>query len=149
MRRRDQPIHWVPVGAAIIEHRGRVLITRRGPRAHLAGFWEFPGGKREAGETWQECIHREIREELGIEVTPITLFAVIPYRYPHQAVELHFFRCSMGSGVPQALGCAEFRWVSYQDLAHYPFPPADAPVVAKLVGIRQAHVLDRLVVQSP
>ena len=85
------------VAAAVIEHRGWYLITRREAGAHLAGYWEFPGGKREAGETFEACARREVFEEVGIEITAPRLLTVTHYDYPDRSVELHFFYVFTGS----------------------------------------------------
>lgn len=94
---------YIQVAAAVLERDGRYLITQRGPHTHLAGYWEFPGGKREPGESLEACLSRELREELGIEITSPTPFVVIQHEYPDKAVELHFFLCSMSEGEIQPL----------------------------------------------
>ncbi|MDA0737407.1 MAG: 8-oxo-dGTP diphosphatase MutT [Nitrospirae bacterium] len=123
---------YIQVAAAVLERDGRYLITQRGPHTHLAGYWEFPGGKREPGESLEACLSRELREELGIEITSPTPFVVIQHEYPDKAVELHFFLCALFQGEIQPLGCADFRWISLSEFDEYSFPPADEPVVAKL-----------------
>ncbi|NKB81738.1 MAG: NUDIX domain-containing protein [Nitrospirales bacterium] len=124
--------HWIQVAAALIEQDGRYLITQRKTDVHLAGLWEFPGGKRERGESLEACLRRELLEELAIEITSPVLFMMHRHAYPDKNVELHFFRCALMRGQPRALGCAGFCWVKPEDLSNYPFPPADAPVVARL-----------------
>ena len=121
------------VAAAVIEHRGRYLITRRETGVHLAGYWEFPGGKREADETFEACARREVFEEVGIELTALRPLTITHYEYPDKSVELHFFTCSLSQGEPQPLGCVDFLWVRPEELAEYAFPPADGPVVAHLM----------------
>ncbi len=123
----------IRVAAAVIEHRGRYLITCREAGVHLAGYWEFPGGKCEADETFEACARREVFEEVGIEITAPSLLTITHYDYPGKSVELHFFTCSLSRGTPQPLGCADFRWVRPGELARYSFPPADGPVVAYLI----------------
>ena len=113
------------VAAAVIEHRGRYLITCRETGVHLAGYWEFPGGKVKPGESPNTA--------LGIEITAPKPLTVTHYDYPDKSVELHFFTCSLSRGDPQPLGCADFRWVRPEELADYSFPPADGPVVARLM----------------
>ena len=122
----------VQVAAALISRDGRYLICRRMPDVHLGGLWEFPGGKREPGESLQDCLTREIREELGVDVSTPVPYAVLPHAYPERAVELHFFRCTLAGGEPRALGCAEFRWVAPQDLDKFDFPPADRSLIQQL-----------------
>ena len=121
------------VAAAVIEHRGRYLITCREAGVHLAGYWEFPGGKREADETFEACARREVFEEVGIEITAPELLTITNYDYPDKSVELHFFTCSLFRGEPQPLGCVDFRWVRPDELTVYSFPPADQSVVAWLL----------------
>ncbi|HEU4684092.1 MAG TPA: 8-oxo-dGTP diphosphatase MutT [Nitrospira sp.] len=122
----------VEVAAGLICREGRYLIARRKPGVHLAGLWEFPGGKREAGETLEECLRRELFEELQIEVDVPIPFQVIRHQYPGKVVELHFFRCTIERGHPSAIDCAEFRWVSADELGRYDFPPADRPIIDAL-----------------
>lgn len=120
------------MAAGIIQQNGRFLITRRRTGEHLGGLWEFPGGKSEAGESLVDCLHRELREELGIEVRNLRPYRTIRHRYPEKTVELHFFRCQLKAGEPQMLGCDDFRWVSPQELRNYEFPPADQPLIEAL-----------------
>ena len=78
----------IEVAAGIIVHEGRYLIARRKAGVHLGGLWEFPGGKRETGETLEECLHRELREELNVRIGPPTPFQVVRHEYPEKIVEL-------------------------------------------------------------
>lgn len=126
------PSDPVQVAAALISRDGRYLICRRKPDAHLGGLWEFPGGKREPGESLEDCLMREIREELGVDVSTPVPYTMLPHVYPERAVELHFFRCTIAGGEPRALGCAELRWVAPQDLDGYDFPPADRSLIQQL-----------------
>jgi 8-oxo-dGTP diphosphatase len=122
----------VDVSAALIFHKGRLLITRRHAKSHLGGLWEFPGGKREPNETFEQCLAREIREELGMEIKVGVLFEDITHAYEEKTVRLKFFVCEWIGGQPQALGCASFEWVGKHELAHYDFPAADARLLKKL-----------------
>lgn len=122
----------IQVAAGLISRDGRYLIARRKAGVHLGGFWEFPGGKCEPGESLEACLRRELREELGIEVTPPVFFRIISHAYPEKTVELHFFRCSIAAGEERALGCDEVRWVAAGELAGFEFPPADRPLVELL-----------------
>ena len=124
----------IQVAAALIAREGRYLITRRKADVHLGGLWEFPGGKREAGESLEDCLRREILEELGVEITELVPFQVLRHEYPEKAVELHFFRCSILSGVPRPLGCDDLQWVAPNDLSKFPLPPADRPLVDLLLA---------------
>ncbi|HVU08876.1 MAG TPA: 8-oxo-dGTP diphosphatase MutT [Verrucomicrobiae bacterium] len=127
----SQPIE---VAAALIFHDGKLLITQRPANSHLGGLWEFPGGKREVNETFEECLAREIREELGIEISVGKLFEEITHDYPDKSVHLKFFVCELTRGEPKPLGCATLKWIEKSELADYEFPAADARLLEKLGG---------------
>jgi mutator protein MutT len=114
-------------------------MTQRRADVHLGGLWEFPGGKRAPGESLEDCLRRELREELGIEITQPGLFRVIRHEYPEKSVELHFFTCAIASGHPRPLGCEDLRWVAPEDLPQMPLPPADQSLVDALCGERVKH----------
>jgi mutator protein MutT len=120
------------VSAALIFRDGKLLITRRHAKSHLGGLWEFPGGKREAGETSEECLVREIREELGVEISVGESFSEISHDYPEKSVHLKFFICKLISGEPQPLDCAAVKWIGKTELANFEFPAADAQLLEKL-----------------
>ena len=122
----------IEVSAALIFCDGKLLITQRHANAHLGGLWEFPGGKREPGETFEQCLIREIREELGIEIEAGKLFEEISHAYADKAVHLKFFVCKLISGKLRALDCAAFKWVEKAELADFDFPAADARLLEKL-----------------
>jgi mutator protein MutT len=122
----------VEVSAALIFRDGKILITQRHAKSHLGGLWEFPGGKREPDETFEQCLVRELREELGIEVEVGGLFEEISHAYAEKTVRLKFFTCKLISGRPQPLDCAAFKWVEKSELAGYKFPAADAGMLGKL-----------------
>ena len=122
----------VEVAAGLVFHDGRLLITQRPASGHLAGLWEFPGGKREPNESFEQCLHRELQEELGIEVEIHEEVESITHDYPEKRVHLRFFRCSWKRHEPQTVGCSAFRWAGATELAEYEFPAADARLVAKL-----------------
>jgi mutator protein MutT len=124
----------IDVSAALIFHDGKLLITQRQADAHLGGLWEFPGGKRETNETFAECLVREIREELGMEIAAGELFEEVTHAYETKAVHLKFFICQWIRGEPQKLGCAAFKWISKNELADYKFPAADARLLEKLAA---------------
>lgn len=122
----------VEVAAGLIVREGRYLIAKRKAGTHLGGLWEFPGGKREPGESLEDCLRRELREELGIDVTPPVHFRVIRHDYPGKTVELNFFCCAISRGKVRALDCEEFRWVTPREMDEYEFPPADRPLIDAL-----------------
>lgn len=123
----------IVVTAAVVERNGLFLLTRRLDGTHLAGHWEFPGGKLHAGETLEECLAREIREELdaAIEVGPEILATV--HDYPDRSIELRFFRCELRSEPKPTMG-QELKWVSLDDLQSVQLPPADDELVRLLTG---------------
>ena len=125
-----QPV--IEVSAALIFRNGMLLITQRPAKAHLGGLWEFPGGKREPDETFEQCLVREIREELGIEVEVGELLEEISHAYPEKTVQLKFFICKLISGKLRPLDCAAFKWVEKAELADFEFPAADARLLEKL-----------------
>jgi len=122
----------VEVSAALIFRAPKLLITRRRSQVHLGGLWEFPGGKRESGETFEQCLVREIREELGVEISVGELFESVTHAYPEKTVRLEFFVCRLLSGEPEPLGCEALNWVTQSELAAYEFPAADARLLEKL-----------------
>jgi len=122
----------IVVAAAVIEQQDRFLLTRRQPGVHLEGYWEFPGGKCEPGESHRACLAREIREELDVQAAVGEELMTTVHAYPDREVELHFLRCDIvGAPAPQ-LG-QEMRWVPRTELASLPFPPADAELVRRLL----------------
>ena len=121
------------VTAAILRRGRRYLVTRRAPGTHLAGVWEFPGGKCDAGESLADCMIRELREELGITARVGAEIFTITHDYPDRRVELHFFECS-STDEPSPLLGQEMRWVEKDELAGLEFPPADKELIQKLVS---------------
>jgi len=122
----------VEVSAALIFRDGKLLITQRPAQAHLGGLWEFPGGKREPDETFEQCLVREIREELGVEISVGELFESVTHAYPEKTVHLKFFVCRLLGGEPQPIGCAAVYWAGKSELAAYEFPAADVQLLQKL-----------------
>ena len=127
----------IEVSAALIFHGGKLLITQRHAKSHLGGLWEFPGGKREAGETFEQCLVREIREELGVEISVGELFEEIRHDYPEKSVHLKFFLCQLISGEPQPLDCAAVKWIKKNELTDFAFPAADRQLLEKLNNLPQ------------
>jgi 8-oxo-dGTP diphosphatase len=125
------------VTAGLVWKDGKLLITMRPEGTHLAGYWEFPGGKQEPGESLEACLEREIREELAMEVKAVKHLLQIDHDYETKFITLHLFQCHWVKGTPTLLGCAELRWVKPEDLALYRLPPPDLrllPLIQKLAG---------------
>ena len=129
----DKPIILV-AAAALIDADGRVLIAQRPEGKQLAGLWEFPGGKVEPGETPEQCLIRELKEELGIDVNEACLapFVFTTHAYDSFHLLMPLWLCRRWSGVVQALEHQAVAWVKPVRLSDYPMPPADEPLVAWL-----------------
>lgn len=123
------------VAAAVVVDNGRVLLTKRAEGQHLAGLWEFPGGKLESGESPEEALVRECREECGIEIAVAEILDATFHRYPEKDVLLLFYRCSLVSGEVRHLHVADHAWVEPKELGRYEFPPADARVIARIQAL--------------
>lgn len=124
-------------GVAVIrDGEGRILISRRKDDDSFGGYWEFPGGGREAGETLEACAIREVSEELGVTIETDRLIRVIENPYPGKSLRLVFFLCRHVSGEPRAIDCAEARWVRPGELSQYLFPPANRVIIDELNDLR-------------
>jgi mutator protein MutT len=117
------------VTAGIIRREGMILIAKRPEGRHLAGFWEFPGGKQEAGEGLETCLKRELYEELGMEIQSAIPLWTVQHEYATQKTTLHFFDCPKVLGTPSPMEGQEIRWVSPKDLQTYTFPPPDRAII--------------------
>ena len=121
------------IGVGVIWNtQGQVLIDRRRPEGQMGGLWEFPGGKIEMGETVEECIKREIQEELGIEIEVGNHLITIDHTYTHLQVTLTVHHCRHLSGEPQPIECDEIRWVTLDEIDQFSFPKANEQVIAAL-----------------
>ena len=118
----------IVVTAAVVEHDGSYLVTRRQKGVHLEGFWEFPGGKCDRDETLKVCLARELHEELDVPSRVGEEIFTTTHQYPDRSVELHFFRCEL-LGEPRPQLGQEMRWVKREELAALEFPPADAELI--------------------
>lgn len=116
------------VVAAVVEDRHRFLVTRRPPGVHLAGMWEFPGGKIDPDESHVAALRRELREELGVDADVGELVHDTTHAYPEVTVALYFYRCRL-VGEPTPLLGQEMRWVPREELPSLGFPPADAELI--------------------
>ena len=121
------------IGVGVIRNDlGEILIDRRLSQGEMAGFWEFPGGKIEPNETIEECIRREIAEELAIAVSVGERIITIEHEYAKFKVTLFVHDCQYISGEPQAIECQEIRWVTLTELDHYNFPQANYQIIELL-----------------
>ncbi|MDA1139915.1 MAG: 8-oxo-dGTP diphosphatase MutT [Planctomycetota bacterium] len=121
------------IAVAIIQRGDEVLIARRSLDQHLGGLWEFPGGKIEDGETNEQALVRECREELGLEISPTSLFYEQQFEYPERGVHLYFYLCWSQGGRPRAIESDEVRWIKICDLNDYNFPEANQKVLELLM----------------
>jgi 8-oxo-dGTP diphosphatase/A/G-specific adenine glycosylase len=122
----------ITVVAAIIRRGSQILITRRFDDVHLPGYWEFPGGKVEPGESLEFALEREIREELGVTIRIEGEYFSVEHTYPSRIVRIHFFNCSLLSGEPTALQVADMLWVKPVELGQFQFPAADEELIKRL-----------------
>ena len=122
----------IDVAAGLVFRNGQLLITQRRPGDHLGGLWEFPGGKVEPNETFEHCLIRELREELGIEVRVGVHVDEITHSYPEKTVRLRFFRCELLQGEPQPIHCHAVEWVTTKTISEFEFPAADEQLLQKL-----------------
>lgn len=118
--------------AAIVEREGLILVAQRVAGTHLAGYWEFPGGKLEPSENHRQCLEREMKEELDATVEVGPLVHSTSFAYPKRTVELHFYNCVLTNEPTPLLG-QQLRWVSRPELETLQFPPADLELVRLLV----------------
>lgn len=120
------------VVAAVIERDGRYLITQRMPKAVFPLYWEFPGGKVEAGEDDATALRREMLEELNAEVEVCGMLDRAVHEYSEFAVDFRVYRCRLVNEDLRPINVADFRWVAPADLKDYQFPPADEAAIAAL-----------------
>ncbi len=120
------------VAVAVIEQDGKVLITQRMAGDSFGGFWEFPGGKTRPGEPLEDCLAREILEELGVGITVGPKLQVVEHRYSERLLRFHCFTCRIVEGEPRTIECSAWRWVEPQELSQFEFPPASDPIIRNL-----------------
>jgi 8-oxo-dGTP diphosphatase len=128
------PVDTIIVSAGVVIEQGRVLLTQRKAGTHLAGAWEFPGGKVKPGEDPRDALVRELTEELGIDTRVGEVLEVTFHRYAERAVLLIFYRAERRphSPAPQALDTAGFRWSTAAELDESTFPPADVAILKQV-----------------
>lgn len=124
------------IAAVVLEQEGKILICQRKEGGACSLLWEFPGGKVERGESVEACAHRELREELGVEIELHSRLAVLSYTYPGEApLELTFFKGQIkGKEVPEKKVHLDIRWISPEELKNYPFCPANEPLLDMIMS---------------
>ncbi len=128
------------VGAGVVsDAQGRLLIAQRKQTSMLGGLWEFPGGTQEPGESIEACIARELREELGIDVDVGAHLLTVPHAFSHFTMDLHAHACRLTGGTPRAIHCADWRWVTLEELDLFPFGRADQHIIAHLKKTTNKH----------
>lgn len=120
------------VAALVQDEKGRYLITQRRKGSHLAGLWEFPGGKREADESLEEALRRELAEELSARFAVGQRVETVRWEYPERTIVIHFYRCRLESGTIEPREDQAMAWVAPDRLSDFDFPPADRDVIARL-----------------
>ncbi len=133
MRESKGPLPHKIIGVAVIwDDQGKILIDRRPQKGLLGGLWEFPGGKLEEGETLEDCVAREVKEELAIDIEVGEKIMTLDHAYTHFKVTLNVFRCKHLAGEPQTIECDEVRWVELNELDQFPFPKANGQIIEAL-----------------
>jgi mutator protein MutT len=131
----------VPVivcGVALIRRDREFLIAQRNADDTFGSFWEFPGGKKRMSESFEECVAREVKEELGVKVSVEKKFMELRKKYPNRELWLHFYLCSHTSGEPRPIDCQKVQWVDIAKLKDFKFPPANDIVIEKLMDVVMA-----------
>ena len=117
--------HYDVVAAVTVREDRRVLVAQRRPQDMLGGLWEFPGGKREDGETLEAALGRELQEEMGVTLEVGEQMTVVRHAYTHFRITLYAFECRLSAGEPQCLECADFRWAALDELSTLPMAVTD------------------------
>lgn len=128
-----KPVPHYHVTAGVIWKGGKILITRRPPKGLLGGLWEFPGGKQEKGESLEDCLIREIKEELDISIRVRERLISVKHAYTHFRITLHAFRCQYLKGQIRLNGVDDCKWIKPQDLDRFAFPGADRKVIERIL----------------
>jgi len=120
---------------AIITRGNRILVCQRHDNDTFGGYWEFPGGKREDGETLEQCLARELMEELAIAARPVAQLTVIEHNYPHARVRLIPFVCELEDGrEPRAIECQAMEWIDPPRVKNFKFPPANDTLLEEVIA---------------
>lgn len=137
-KKKKRPHHQIGVGI-IMNVDEEVLIALRPDDAMLGGLWEFPGGKQEPDEELPETVKRELREELGVEISITKPFMKLDHAYSHFKITMHAYLCVLQSGTPEPKSSQEVRWVSIDQLADIPFPKANRKLTEKLMNLHKGQ----------
>lgn len=133
IRKKKGPVpHHQAVAGIIADSKGRLLIAKRPEQGLLGGLWKWPGGMKAEGESLVDCLRRTIREELGILVDPGDFTLTVKHQYTHFRITIHACSCTIVSGRPTSLTCAEFAWAGPEERKHYAFSKADRKIESKL-----------------
>lgn len=120
------------VAGLIQDAQGRYLVTRRRAGSHLAGLWEFPGGKRESDESLEEALRRELAEELSARFEVGERVETVRWEYSERTIVIHFYRCRLESGTIEPREDQAMDWVAPERLSELDFPPADRDLITRL-----------------
>ena len=131
MSPKDYPV--IPCGVALIRRGKSFLISQRMKEDSFGSLWEFPGGKKNRGETFEECVAREVQEEVGIRVAVHEKFMEMKRTYHEKIIWLNFYLCTELSGEPKPVECQQVRWAELDQLSGFDFPPANERVIKKLI----------------
>jgi mutator protein MutT len=124
----------IEAAIAIVARGAKVLVCQRKDDDELGGYWEFPGGKCEDGETLEQCLCRELDEELAIIARPVARLTTIEHDYPHALIRLHPFVCLHESGEVEHKECQASRWIDPPQLREYRFPPANETLIEEAIA---------------
>ncbi len=130
---KPRPLGVIPCGVAIIRRGREFLIAQRNTDDTLGSFWEFPGGKRIRGESFEECVAREALEEVGVKVSVHEKYMDVRKKFNQRIIWLNFYLCSHVAGEPRPLDCQKVQWVDVLALKDFKFPPANDAVIENLV----------------
>jgi len=123
----------IPCGVAIVRRGRQFLISQRKKNDSFGNYWEFPGGKKDEGESFEDCVAREALEETGVEVKVEEKFMEIRRPYNQKIIWLNFYLCSHLSGEPRPIDCQKTQWADITDLHKFKFPPANDKVIRRLL----------------
>ena len=130
-RKKKAPV--IACGVAVIRREHEFLIAQRNPSDTFGSFWEFPGGRKNPGETFEQCVVREVKEELGVDVSVERKLMEIRRQFEERVIWLNFYLCEYRSGDPQPLDCQQVRWTDAVGLKEFRFPPANERVIDALI----------------